>query len=197
MTKYKAILMFGPPGIGKGTQAELLGKLHGFLHFSTGDMFRNLDKNSELGKKVFSVIDRGHLVSDNLTAELFFKTLEQYEKEKKYNPQMQTLILDGIPRNIQQVKLLKDKIEVIKIISLTSSDDEVLAERIEKRAKVDGRKDDTREVLKKRLETYRKETAAVLKQYEKELIIEIDGFGTIENIYEDMLEKLEKEGVIK
>lgn len=194
--KYKAIIMFGPPGIGKGTQASRLGKLHGFFHFTTGGMFRAMDKESEIGKKVSELIDAGSFVPDNLTVELFLKTLEEYEQQGKFNPKEQVLILDGIPRNAAQVALLKGKIEVMKIIYLTSSDDDVLAERIEKRAKLEGRKDDNHEVLKKRLETYRRETEAVLKKYPKDIVIEIDGFGTIENIYEDMIDRLEEEGLI-
>ena len=200
--KYNAILIFGPPGIGKGTQAKLLGNLEGFLHFSTGDMFRGLRtnpgmKDSDMGKKITELIDAGNFVPDDLTIQLFYKTLEEYQQNGKYNPLKQMLILDGIPRNIPQTSLIQPRIEVIKIIYLTSSDDNVLAERIEKRAKLEGRKDDTREVLMKRLETYRKETQNVLDKYPSELILEIDGFGTIENVYEDMMDKLEKEGIIK
>ena len=200
--KYKAILMFGPPGIGKGTQAKLLGKLNGFFHFSTGEMFRGLKtdpkmKDTEIAKKISVLIDEGHFVPDKLTVELFIKTIEEYIQDKKFNPQEQVLILDGIPRNGPQTSMIRDKIEVIKIIYLFSSDDQVLAERIEKRAKSEGRKDDNKEVLMKRLETYRKETSEVLKRYPKEIILEIDGFGTIKNIYEDMVEKLESEGLMK
>jgi adenylate kinase len=200
--KYKAILMFGPPGIGKGTQAKLLGEMHGFLHFSTGDMFRALKtdpnmRDTEIAKKIMETMNAGHLVSDSLTVELFFKTLEEYEKEGKFNPESQTLILDGIPRNAPQVGLLKDKVDVIKIIYLVSSDDNVLAGRIQKRASEENRKDDNLEVLKKRLETYAKETASVLKKYPREIILEIDGFGTVKNIHEDMVEKLESDGLIK
>lgn len=201
MAKYKAIIIFGPPGIGKGTQAKLLGKISNFLHFSTGEMFRALKndpnmKDTEIAKKVAETINAGHLVSDSLTIELFFKTLEEYESNGKFNPEEQILILDGIPRNVPQIGLIKGKVDVIKIISLFSSDNEVLAERIEKRAILEGRKDDTREILKERLETYEKETKKILEKYPKENIIEIDGFGSIENIQEDILAKLEENGLI-
>jgi|SRR3989338_5125124 len=201
--KYNAIIMFGAPGIGKGTQGKLLGKLSQFYHFSTGEMFRAMRtdpnmKDNEIAKKVMETIDAGHLVSDNLTAELFFKTLEEYEKENKFNPKEQVLILDGIPRNASQVGLLKDKINVIKIIYFISSDDEVLVERLARRAKLEGRSDDADEsVIRKRLETYRKETEDVLKKYSKDMVLEIDGFGTIENIYEEIIKKLEDEGIVK
>ena len=200
--KYRAILIFGPPGIGKGTQAKLLGNLEGFLHFSTGDMVRGLRadpkmKNSDIGKKVTELIDAGNFVPDDLIVRLFYQTLEQYIQNGKYKPLKQTLILDGIPRNVPQTAMINSKIDVVKIIYLTSSDDNVLAERIEKRARLDGRKDDTREILMKRLETYRKETVAVLQKYSMDLIIEIDGFGKVENIRDEILEKLEVENLIK
>jgi adenylate kinase len=199
---YKAILIFGPPGIGKGTQAKLLGKLNCFFHFSTGEMFRAVKndpamRNSEIGKEIISTMDQGKLISDKLTTDLFFKTMETYEREGKFKADEQTIILDGIPRNIAQVGLIHGKVEVIKIISLVSSDNEVLAERIEKRALLEGRKDDTRDVLKQRLETYEQETKKILDKYPKDSIIEIDGFGNIENIQEEILEKLEEEGLIK
>ncbi len=194
--KYKAILIFGPPGIGKGTQAKLLGNLKTFYHFSTGDMFRNMDKNSDIGRQVSELIDKGNFVPDNLTVQLFLSTLENLEKTKKFDSKNQLLILDGIPRNAPQVSLIKNQIDVLKIISLTSEDDSILAERIEKRAKLEGRKDDNLETLKKRLEIYRKETRAVLEKYSKDIILEVDGFGKIETIYEEIIEKLEQEKIL-
>jgi adenylate kinase len=125
--------------------------------------------------------------------ELFFSTLESLEKTNKFNAKTQILILDGIPRTISQADMLKDKVEVLKIIYLLSSDDNILAERIENRAKIEGRGDDNIDVLKKRLEIYRKETFAVLKKYPSDILIEVDGFGKIETIYEEIIEKLDQD----
>jgi len=187
--EYKSILVFGPPGIGKGTQAKLLAKDEKYFHFSTGDMFRNMDKTNSIGKQVHDLISGGNFVPDELTIELFLKTLERYRQEGKLK-EGKILILDGIPRTAKQVELLKGKIDVIKIIYFTSSSDEVLAERLQKRAVIEGRADDNLEVIKKRLEIYRRDTALVLEKYPKSIILEIDGMPSIEQVYKDMITKL-------
>ena len=194
--KYSAILIFGPPGIGKGTQAKLLANDKKYFHFSTGDMFRALKKNpemrdSEIGKKVTGLIEDGNFVPDDLTVQLFYKTLKEYEEEGKYNPLEQTLLLDGIPRNSSQVELIKEKVEVKKIIYFYCSDDNILVERLKKRAVHEGRKDDREETIKKRLEIYKKDTGAVLKKYDEKLILRINGMNSIEEIYKEAVNKLQ------
>ncbi len=188
--KYNALLIFGPPGAGKGTQARLIAENKKYFHFSTGDMFRNLDKNSQVGKEIHELISGGNFVPDNLTIKLFFETLEKYVEQKKYNPLEQTLLLDGIPRNPAQVDLIAQKIEVNKIINLYISNYDELIKRLTKRALHEGRKDDNEEVIKKRLEIYEKETSLVLEKYPQEKILEIEGIGHVEEIYDEIISKL-------
>ncbi len=195
--KYKAILIFGPPGAGKGTEAKILAESDKkYFHFSTGDMFRNLKNdgqiaNSEVGRKILDMMPTGNLVPDDLTIELFFKTLEDYKKIGKYRPENHILILDGIPRNSAQVDLIKDKIEVVKIINLYCPDYDILVKRLVKRATLEGRKDDADEnIVRKRLQIYDKETSAVLEKYSSELVLQIDGLKTIPEVAKEVSSKL-------
>jgi adenylate kinase len=191
---YKGILIFGAPGAGKGTQAKLLGEEKYYLHFSTGEMFRNLKNNSEIDKiladNIMNLISEGNLVPDDLTIKLFFQTLESYEKTGRYDPKTQVLILDGIPRNSNQVSLIKERIEVIGIIYLVIKDSNILVERLKKRAQIEGRADDSEEVILKRLKTYEKETLEILNKYPKDIILEIDGLPPIEEIHRDIQTRL-------
>ena len=189
--KYSAILIFGPPGVGKGTQAKLLGQSKKYFHFSTGDMFRNLHKGSEIGKRVHELISAGNFVPDELTIKLFYETIHNYEIERKFNPLEQTLILDGIPRNINQVELIKDRIDVKRIIYLVVNDEAELLKRLVKRAEIEGRHDDNEMVIMKRLRIYKKDTAEVLKQYAPDLILKINGAGIIEEINKEKINKLQ------
>jgi len=193
--KYKSLVIFGPPGIGKGTQAKLLAENKKYFHFSTGEMFRGLQTNpkmanSEIGKKVHELISAGNFVDDKTTIQLFFKTLEEYVKEKKFNPKKQILLLDGIPRNSNQVELIQEKIDVVKLIYFFCDDENILIERLKKRAVIEGRKDDKEEVIRKRLEIYKKDTEAVLKKYDESLVLRINGMGSIEEIRKTVSEKL-------
>lgn len=194
--KYKAILIFGPPGCGKGTQAKILANDSRYFHFSTGDMFRSLKndpvmKDSQIGKKVTELISGGNFVPDNLTIDLLYQTLDDYVKKGKYNPLEQTLILDGIPRNVPQVSLIRDRIEVKKIIYLYSEDLSVFADRIAKRAEIEGRMDDANPaVVLKRLNVYQNDTAPVINQYSPDLILKIDALPSVGEIHNNIVSAL-------
>ena len=182
---YKAIIIFGSPGCGKGIQAELLTK-NNYFHFSTGSMFRNLDSKTELGKKIKKIIDNGEFVSDDLVIKLFKETLNKYIKEKKFNPQKEILVLDGIPRTKEQVHLLNEIVNIKKIIYLTVSDKAVI-ERTKKRLRED---DKSIEIVKKRLKIFKKNTLPVLKEYNRKLIVELNGENNIDETHREILKIL-------
>ncbi len=131
---YRAILLFGAPGVGKGTQGQRIGKLTGYRHISTGDMFRSLDRDSPLGKEVRSYSERGVLVPDDLTIRLFEDTISRQTKSGQFDPTRDTLVLDGIPRNVTQAESLDDKVQVAHILYLMSSNLQVMIDRIKRRA---------------------------------------------------------------
>lgn len=175
------IILFGAPGAGKGTQAKLLQDAFGIAHLSTGDAFRNAIKNeTDLGKKVKSILDSGQLVPDETVVDLVEETL----KQEKFD---QGFILDGFPRTVQQAEAL-DRILSAKgnhidgFIVLTVPEDELI-KRITSRG--EGRADDTEEKVKTRLDVYHNETKPVQGYYQKQdLVKEIDGIGTVEEIFD-------------
>jgi adenylate kinase len=194
--RYPAILIFGAPGAGKGTQAKLLAEDKKYFHFSTGDMFRGLKDNpemrdSEIGKKISTLISGGNFVPDDLTVQLFNKTLGEYVAQGKYNPAVQTLILDGIPRNIAQIPMVNETIEIKKIIYLYASNLEVFVERLSKRALLENRADDANPVtIRKRYDVYRVQTEPMLEKYPKEIILKFDALPSIEDIHKDIVRRL-------
>ena len=185
----KILIIFGPPGAGKGTQAAMLSKSLGYLHLSTGQMFRDAVKSgSELGKKVKKVIDAGHLVSDKMTSDIIDSF---FSKNKNLGTARQTcqvpgIILDGYPRNVNQCYMMdnfskKYSLE-LEIINLTA-DYKELVKRLLKRAEIEKRKDDTEEIIKTRLRIYEKDTAPILDYYKDKIkICNVNGLGTIEEV---------------
>jgi adenylate kinase len=183
------IILFGPPGAGKGTQAELIINKYNLPHLSTGNIFRAAIKNqTPLGKKVTSILDAGELVPDQLTIDL----VEEELTESKY---AQGAIFDGFPRTVAQAQaldhILQEKgSQIDAFISLVVEEDE-LVKRILSRGQ--GRSDDTEEGIKNRLKVYNDETAPVQAYYEaKNQAQEISGIGSVDDIHQRIVELLEK-----
>ena len=140
--RYPTVLLFGPPGSGKGTQGKAAGTIPGFYHLSCGDVFRQLNPSSELGKVFMEYSKKGELVPDDVTVRMWQAHLDNLANAGTYNPSGSLLLLDGIPRNAPQAAMLDDHIDVLKIIHLVCSDEEAMIERLRRRALKENRLDD-------------------------------------------------------
>jgi adenylate kinase len=173
--KYRAILLFGAPGAGKGTQGKILGQIPNFIHFSSGDAFRSLRVDSPLGRVFVEYAAKGQLVPDEPTIELWKQSVHGLIANGRFSPDADTLILDGIPRNPNQVRIMDSLIEVKAIFNLFCPVLDKLIIRLQRRALKENRLDDANvEVIRQRLETYRRETRAVLDCYPEQIIHQID-----------------------
>ncbi len=176
------IILFGPPGAGKGTQAERIRDNYNFLHISTGDVFRyNIKNETELGKRAKSFINRGELVPDDITIKMLAGEIEKADDKNG-------IIFDGFPRTKAQADALDDLLneqnEKIDALISLEVDDEILTERLIERGKTSGRKDDADEnVIKNRIQIYYTETEIVKAHYKQQKNLhEVDGVGSIEDI---------------
>ncbi len=173
---YPSILIFGSPGSGKGTQGAILGRMPNLIHVAMGDIFRALDKQSDIGKEFLSHSSEGSLVPDELTIRLFQQHVDGMIKDGHFDERYHTLILDGIPRTSAQVTLLESVLDVQKVVHLKMVDNDALIARLVARAAKSNRPDDAdRTVIKNRLEVYERETAPVLAAYHKKLIARVNG----------------------
>ncbi len=169
--QYRTILVFGPPGSGKGTQGKVLGGLPGFHHLACGDVFRALDPSSELGKKFLKFSSQGKLVPDTFTVQLWAEHVDGLVKGGQFRPDEQILVLDGTPRNRHQAEMMEEYIDMILMIWLEASDEEALVQRMKRRALHENRLDDANEdVIRQRFREYEAETAPVLGYYSRDLI---------------------------
>lgn len=191
--KYRAILLFGAPGAGKGTQGKILGQIPNFVHFSCGDAFRSLRVDSPLGKTFVEYASKGMLVPDEPTIELWKTSIHGLSAMGRFHPDADTLVLDGIPRNPNQVRIMDELIEVKAIFNLFCPVIEKLIIRLQRRALKENRLDDANiETIRARLETYKSETRAVLNCYPEDLIHQIDSTNEPLRVLLDILKVVAK-----
>lgn len=183
------LVLLGPPGVGKGTQAANIKEHYNIVHLSTGDILRaEVKAKTELGKKAFSFMDAGQLVPDELLLQMMEQRLQQDDCAAGY-------LLDGFPRTIPQAEGLEKLManlghKLDAVVSLTA-DEQELINRLVLRGKTSGRSDDTIEVITQRQEVYRKQTEPLLKFYsERKSLKEVDGIGEISEITNRILEVL-------
>jgi adenylate kinase len=166
MNRYACYLLIGSPGAGKGTQGVVLGTVPGFFHMACGEVFRALDLRTPIGRRFVEFSSKGLLVPDELTIELWRSTINSQVESLDFKPDIDALVLDGIPRNLNQARLMEELIDVKHAFHLSCPNREELITRLRQRALHDDRVDDANEaVIRKRLETYELETRPILEFY--------------------------------
>ena len=187
------IILFGPPGAGKGTQAKFLCKRYNLSHLSTGEILRNeVKKNSMLGKNVRETIESGMLVTDEVILKILRTAMDKDQEDN-----LSGYLFDGFPRNINQANLLSNLLNSLNIkihcILFIEVDESILLERVLSRKKSEGRSDDSKEILKSRIQVYKKETEPLIDHYLPNYIIKkIDGSGEISEVNQRINSALEE-----
>lgn len=177
--RLRSVLLIGPPGVGKGTQGKILGTIPGYFHLSVGDVFRAIDIGSEDGKEVYSYTSQGKFVPDELTIKIWKTALSAHIAMSNFKPREDLLILDGMPRNVAQVELVKDHLDIQKVIHLDCGNHENMIHRIRRRAIRENRADDANEeIIRSRFKIYCDVTEPVLGCYAPEKIGTVDANGS-------------------
>jgi adenylate kinase len=185
------ILILGPQGSGKGTQAKRLAASRGFVHVATGDILRAaVEEGSDLGRRVEPILERGDLVPDDLMIDLIRERLQGEDG----------FVLDGFPRTLPQTEALDAMLEEIgkplDAVILLSVGDDVATGRLHARAVAEGRADDAPEAIRNRLRLYHELTEPVVERYRREgTLVTVDGAGTVEQVGRDIEDALSSVGV--
>ena len=185
------IVLFGPPGSGKGTQSEKIIKKYNLVHISTGDLLREeVADRTELGMKAKEIMDRGELVSDEIVIGMIRKKLDEHADGSGF-------IFDGFPRTVDQArelrKALTDHDERVSVMISLEVPREELVKRLLKRGEETGRSDDNLETINKRIDVYDRQTLPVTYYYDKmHKHVPVDGTGSIDKIFDRIVEVIEK-----
>ena len=190
-TKIRAVLLFGAPGSGKGTQGRILEQIPNWYYFASGDAFRNLRPEDPLGKTFLDYSSRGELVPDEFTITLWQKKMESATVKGSFQPDHDILLLDGIPRNRHQIEMMENYIEVLALLHLTCRDKQQMIERIQRRALIESRLDDANlEVIKHRFETYEEETRSVMDAIPSNLVHDVNADQPPIRVLKDILDSI-------
>jgi adenylate kinase len=190
-TKRPAFLILGAPGSGKGTQGKILGSIPRFFHCACGDVFRSLDTRTAIGQRFVHYSSRGDLVPDELTIELWKAQVDNWSDSHVYKPDIDFLVLDGIPRNVPQAEMIANFLEIHQVFHLSCPDREELARRMRKRALKDNRMDDASDrVIQQRIATYEAETKPILEYYSDALVTDIDATQPPVEVLNDIISKI-------
>jgi adenylate kinase len=184
------LILFGPPGSGKGTQSSRIAEKFNLVHISTGDIFRREIKNaSALGLRVQSIIEKGELVPDELLVDILRSAMKQSGSTDGF-------VFDGFPRTIRQAEdldklLLETGERVSKVLALEVDEEEIVT-RLLKRAQMEGRKDDTEEVIRNRMNVYHSQTHPLMEFYSRQgKFSSLRGVGSIDEIFADICRMIE------
>ena len=183
------LIILGPPGAGKGTQAQRVTEALGIPHISTGDIFRaNIKNETDLGRQVKEILASGGYVTDEITNAIVRDRLTEPDASTGF-------LLDGYPRTKGQVEaldaMLAESGQSLSAVVELEVPDEELVERLLKRAEIEGRADDTQEVIEHRLDLYHRETEAVIHEYvERGIVARVDGTGQIDDVTERLLQSV-------
>jgi len=187
--KYKGIILIGPPGCGKGTQGKILHEIDGYFHFSTGDELREILETRERGDPLREKVETmmgGNFVADDLIISITKDRLEEYSRNKLFNPQDDYVILDGIPRTVSQIYLIQEFIDIEKLIRLCAPKKTCNTRVVQGRAKKEGRPDDTLERFEKRFGIFTKETEPIPGHYNPSIVFTVDSLLDPQEVHKDI-----------
>lgn len=194
--RYRTLLLFGAPGSGKGTLGKALGAIPGFYHCACGDVFRNLDMSSPLGREFMQYSSQGLLVPDDVTIALWKDSVDGMVSARRFVPERDLLVLDGIPRSVEQARIMDDHIIVERVLHLECADRTLMSERLKRRALKENRLDDASdEVIQRRWEVYDHESRPVLTHYGPERVDQVDALGSPVSVLHDVLGRLLSAGL--